>query len=91
MDRKDWWTTVHEVAKESEITQQVNNNNNMAIHYKGEMDFDGEVPRKERGDLKDKQVWEWQKNCGAKVFQRDHEKKKFHGIFWNYTQFEAMG
>ena len=56
----------------------------MVIHYKGEMDFDGEVPRKARGDLKDKQDLEWQKN-GAEVFQRDHEKKKFHGIFWNYT------
>ena len=27
MDRGDWRATVHEVAKESDITQQLNNNN----------------------------------------------------------------
>ena len=31
MDRGDSWATVHEVAKESDITQQLNNNNNIKI------------------------------------------------------------
>ena len=30
MDRGAWWATIHEVSKESDITQQLNNNNSIS-------------------------------------------------------------
>ena len=34
MDRGAWWATVHRVAKESDTTWRLNNNNNLCFTFK---------------------------------------------------------